>query len=69
MRRNPDVVYAYRAAFGVGFVLLGAVTLWRIAIVPVPAANKMLGVLLAAAMIALGTARIVQYVRYRNGPR
>ena len=69
MRRNPDAVYAYRAVFGLGFVLLGAVTLVRIAAVAAPAPNKVLGVLLALAMIALGGARIAQFVRYRNGPR
>jgi hypothetical protein len=60
------MLYSYRATFGLGFIVLGAVTLWRIATVPVPAGNKVIGVVLAVAMIALGAARIVQYVRYRR---
>jgi hypothetical protein len=63
--RQP-AVYAYRAAFGLGFVVLGAVTLWKVASVAVPAGNKIIGAALAVAMIALGAARIVQYVRYRR---
>jgi hypothetical protein len=60
------MVYGYRATFGLGFILLGALTLWRVATVPVPAGNKIIGVVLAVAMIALGAARIVQYLRYRR---
>lgn len=65
--RDRAVVYRYRAVFGGGFILLGAITLWRVALVPIPAGNKVLGLLLACAMIALGVARIVQYRRYRGG--
>lgn len=65
--RDRAAVYRYRAVFGGGFILLGAVTLWRVAIVPVPPGNKILGLLLACAMIGLGAARIVQYRRYRGG--
>ncbi len=67
MRMNRTLA-AYRAFFGGGFVVLGAVTLWRIAVVPVPVNSKILGVLLAFAMIGLGVARIVQYVRLRAEP-
>ena len=67
MRRiNQSTMLGYRALFGIGFVALGGVTLWRILITPAPGTNKTLGTLLALAMIGLGTARIVQYVRARN---
>jgi hypothetical protein len=66
VRSRQPILYGYRATFGLGFVVLGAVTLWRVATVPVPPGNKVVGVVLALAMIALGTARIVQYVRYRR---
>ena len=67
MRSRQPAVYGYRATFGLGFVVLGVVTLWRIATVPVPPGNKIVGLALALAMIALGAARIIQYVRYRRG--
>ncbi len=67
MRADARLVYRYRAAFGIGFVALGAVTLYRVAIVAAPAGNKALGVLLALVMIGLGAARIAQYVRWRRG--
>jgi hypothetical protein len=63
--RRP-ILYSYRATFGLGFIVLGALTLWRVATVPVPAGNKIVGVVIAVAMIALGAFRIVQYVRYRR---
>jgi hypothetical protein len=66
VRSRQPILYGYRATFGLGFVVLGAVTLWRVATVPVPPGNKVFGVVLALAMIALGAARIVQYVRYRR---
>ena len=67
MRRiDQSTVLGYRALFGVGFVALGALTLWRILITPAPGANKSLGVLLAVVLIGLGITRIVQYVRGRN---
>jgi hypothetical protein len=66
MRIDRTAVYRYRAVFGLGFVVLGAVTLWRVAVTSVPASNKFLGVLLALAMIGLGVARLMQYARYRR---
>jgi hypothetical protein len=60
------MLYGYRATFGLGFIVLGALTLWRVATVPVPPGNKVVGVVLAVAMIALGAVRIVQYVRVRR---
>ncbi len=69
MRPNNPALYAYRALFGAGFVVLGAVTLARVATVAAPANTKILGVLLACALIGLGLARIVQYVRFRKSGR
>ncbi|HEX3551572.1 MAG TPA: hypothetical protein VHT53_14395 [Candidatus Elarobacter sp.] len=66
MAANRPMLYAYRAVFGAGFVVLGGVTLWRVAVTAAPPNTKILGLLLACAMIALGLARIVQYVRYRR---
>ena len=63
---NQPPIYGYRAMFGLGFLVLGLVTLWRIATVAVPPGNKVIGLLLAFAMIGLGVFRIVQYVRYRR---
>lgn len=66
MRVDRTVVYRYRAVFGLGFVVLGGVTLWRVVVAPAPANNKILGVLLAVVMIGLGAARLAQYARYRQ---
>ena len=67
MRRiDQSTVLGYRALFGVGFVALGGVTLWRILVTPAPGANKTLGVLLAVVMIGLGITRIAQYARGRR---
>jgi hypothetical protein len=66
MRVDRRVVLRYRAAFGVGFIALGAVVLWRILMQPAPPANKTLGVFLAIAMMALGIARVVTYVKARR---
>ncbi len=60
-------VYLYRAVFGAGFVVLGAATLWRVAIAPAPATSKILGIVFGLALIGLGAARIVQYLRSRSG--
>jgi hypothetical protein len=67
MRRDRRGVYLYRAVFGAGFVVLGAVTLWRVAIAPAPPASKLLGIVFGLALIGLGAARIVQYLRSRRG--
>lgn len=70
MRPNQQpMVYAYRALFGAGFIVLGAVTLLRVAAVTAPPNTKILGVLLSCAMIGLGVARVVQYLRFRGGAR
>ena len=67
MRIDRRAMYGYRAAFGAGFIVLGIVTLWRIARVDAPAGNKVLGVMLAVAMIALGVVRLVQFARRPRG--
>ncbi|HEV3087010.1 MAG TPA: hypothetical protein VGX96_07255 [Candidatus Elarobacter sp.] len=70
MRADGRVVNQYRAFLGLGFVVLGAVTLYRVAVVAAPQSNKILGVLLALAMIGLGATRLWQYARYKreSGP-
>ncbi len=67
MRGDRRGVYLYRAVFGAGFVVLGAVTLWRVAIAPAPVGSKVLGVVFGLALMGLGAARIVQYLRSRSG--
>jgi hypothetical protein len=64
--RRDSVAPGYRATFGFGFIVLGGLTLWRIATVAVPPGNKVIGVAIALLMIAYGAMRIVQYVRYRR---
>ena len=67
MRLNQRILLRYRAVFGAGFVLLGAVTVWRVIVASAPANNKILGALLGIVMVGLGVARIMQYVRGRGG--
>lgn len=67
MRLNQRILLRYRAVFGAGFVLLGAVTVWRVIVASAPANNKILGALLGIVMVGLGVARIMQYVRGRDG--
>jgi hypothetical protein len=66
MRVDRRSIYRMRAAFGLGFIILGLVTVWRIATAPAPPNSKLIGGLLALVLIGLGTARVVQYVRLRN---
>jgi hypothetical protein len=66
MRVDPRSIYRLRAAFGLGFVGLGIVTLWRVATVPAGTNGKLIGGVLAVALIALGTARVLQFVRQRK---
>jgi len=68
---NADAAVAPPVLSGHGLeaadqMVLGAVTLWRVAVAPAPPNNKILGVLLAVVMIGLGAARLVQYARYRQ---
>lgn len=68
MRVNRTTVLRYRAFFGVGFIALGGVTLWRVAVAAAPPNSKLIGGLLAVAMIGLGVARVMQYARRGAGP-
>ena len=56
----------YRAIFGLGYLLLGALALWRLAAAPGVPQAKILGALVCAAMIALGAWRIGEYLRARG---
>lgn len=67
MRLNQRILLRYRAVFGAGFVLLGAITVWRVIIASAPPNSKILGGLLGVVMVGLGIARIMQYVRGRDG--
>ena len=67
MRVSSTTVLRYRAAFGLGFIVLGAVTLWRVLVAAAPPNSKILGALLAVAMVGLGAARMLQYARHRRG--
>ena len=69
MRVDRSAVYRMRALFGGGFIVLGALTLWRIATSPAPNSSKVIGLVLAIALIGLGGARVVQYVRMRRAGR
>jgi 1,4-dihydroxy-2-naphthoate octaprenyltransferase len=66
MRVDRAVVYRYRAIFGAGFLVLGAVTFWRVAAARAPLNTKVLGALFALVLMGLGAARIAQYVRGRR---
>jgi hypothetical protein len=65
MRIDRSSVYRLRAAFGLGFVVLGLVTLWRVATAPGPSNSKIIGGALALALMGLGIGRLVQYQRMR----
>lgn len=67
MRLNQRILLRYRAVFGAGFVLLGAITVWRVIVAAAPPNSKILGGLLGVVMVGLGIARIMQYVRGRDG--
>lgn len=66
MRVDRRSVYLYRALFGVGFLVLGAMTVYRVAVAPGPLTSKTLGLLTALVFLALGGVRIGQYVRARR---
>ena len=66
MRVDRRAIYRMRAAFGLGFILLGLVTVWRVATTPAAQTSRVIGWLLAIALIGLGAARVVQFVRMRN---
>ncbi len=61
-----SITYTSRAAFGVGFVVLGAIALDRVLTAAAPVNSKLIGGALGAVMIVLGVVRIAQYVRWRR---
>jgi len=65
-RSVVSITYASRAAFGVGFVVLGAIALYRVLEAAAPVNSKLIGGALGAVMIGLGVFRIVQYLRWRR---
>ncbi|MDB5043404.1 MAG: hypothetical protein JWN27_4130 [Candidatus Eremiobacteraeota bacterium] len=65
MRVDRSAIYRFRAMFGLGFIALGVVTLWRVATAPAPTNSKIIGVVLALGLIGLGVVRLVQYARIR----
>lgn len=68
MRNVSRTVYLSRALFGLGFILLGGVTAFRVLLNPAPPDKKWLGLILAVVMVALGGVRVGQYLRSRNAP-
>jgi hypothetical protein len=66
-RTFSAAAYATRAMFGVGFLVLGGIALYRVVIAPAPPGNKIIGSALGLAMIALGIFRITQYLRWKRG--
>jgi hypothetical protein len=65
-RVRYDVLYASRALFGLGFVVLGIISLVRVLLVHAPPNTKVLGCALGVVMIGLGVFRIGQYLRLRR---
>jgi hypothetical protein len=58
--------YRYRAITGLVFGLLGIVLAVEIALRPAPPGNKIAGGLFALVAIALGAARVQQYLKART---
>jgi hypothetical protein len=67
VRTRQTAVLRFRAVFGLGFLLLGLVMLWRVALAGAPAQNKLIGLAFALVMIGLGVVRIRDYARARRG--
>jgi len=64
------VTYRSRAVFGFGFVVLGAIALYRVVLAAgAPLNSKLIGGALGVAMIGLGVFRIAQYERWRRENR
>jgi uncharacterized BrkB/YihY/UPF0761 family membrane protein len=66
VRSFTTVTYTSRAAFGIGFVVLGAIALYRVVATAAPVNSKLIGGALGVVMIVLGAVRIAQYVRWRR---
>jgi hypothetical protein len=67
MRVNQTAILRMRAAFGLGFTVLGAVMVVRVAIAPAAVGEKLLGGVLGLALLALGVTRVAQFLRWRGG--
>lgn len=66
MTERERVRTAYRAAFGAGFVLLGAIITVRTLVAEAPAGAKITGTSLGLAMCALGIVRMAAWLRARR---
>ncbi|HEY4440831.1 MAG TPA: hypothetical protein VGN14_10260 [Candidatus Elarobacter sp.] len=66
MRVDRRAIYRMRALFGVGFIILGLLTVWRATTTDAGGNSRIIGYVLAVALIGLGAGRIVQFVRLRN---
>jgi hypothetical protein len=60
------VTYHTRGLFGVGFLVLGTIALYRVLTAPAAPGNKIIGAALGTAMVGLGVYRIVQYLRWKR---
>ncbi len=58
MRVDRETVLRYRALFGLGFIVLGALMIVRVAVAAAPPSSKILGLLLGVAVLALGIVRV-----------
>jgi cadmium resistance protein CadD (predicted permease) len=65
-RSVASITYTSRAAFGLGFIVLGAIALYRVLTTAAPVNSKLIGGALGVVMIGLGIFRIVQYLRWRR---
>jgi hypothetical protein len=63
---TPSIVMRMRAFFGLGFIGLGVVVLWRLAGAAGPG-SKVMGGALGAVMIALGVTRLIAFLRWQRG--
>ena len=66
MRVDRATVARFRAIFGLGYVLFGALALWRVFTAPAPPNAKLLGLLFALALIALGVVRLAAFAKARR---
>ena len=66
MRVDRGTIYRMRALFGVGFIILGLLVVWRAATTDAGGNSRVVGYVLAVALIGLGAGRIVQFVRMKK---
>jgi hypothetical protein len=65
-RNLTTATYTARGFFGAGFLVLGALALYKVAVAAAPPGNKIMGGALGVAMILLGIYRIRQYLLWRR---